>query len=227
MKRLLLKNTWTECSKTKILKVLKAANHNRDLLSNKSSKDEILDFRNKKNVKISHITKLFASKKHLYVLTVANRGAKTEDFERFLSSVRLNSARTNQNDSAKTVNISSLTPITISQIGSVEEQSKDNTLKTRVPNPIKEVENPILFLTKPRVSYTESARKANVKGVIRLRLTFSKDGRISKLAVVSDLPDGLLRNAVFSALRIRFIPQEKDNELVDTTNVVEYSFDIY
>lgn len=191
-------------------------------------RNETIDYKNKNNVNISYVTKLFASKKYLYVMTVANRGGKTGDFERFLSSAELNSAQVNQSDNAKTVTISSLMPITINQIGSIAEKSKDNEAETNDSNqPISQVENPILFLTKPRVNYTDSARGANVTGVIRLRLTFSKDGRISKIEAVSSLPHGLLRNAVFSALRMKFIPQEKDDELVSTTKVVEYSFDIY
>ncbi len=188
---------------------------------------KVEDFRNKKDVEISHITKFITTKKYLYVLTAANRGAKTEAFKRFFSSVSLNSAQTNSANSAKIVDISSLTPITIEQMGEVIEPNKDNK-PSAVPNkPIEKIENPILFLSKPKASYTEAARKAGDKGIIRLRLKFSENGGISKIGVLSSLPNGLLRNAVFSALRIKFIPQEKDNELVSNTNVVEYSFDIY
>ena len=185
------------------------------------------DFRNKKDVKISHITKFIASKNYIYVLTAANRGAKTEAFNRFFSSLSLNSAQTNSADAAKIVDISSLIPVTIEQMGEVIEPDKDRK-PSAVPNqPIEKIEKPILFLLKPKVSYTETARRAGDKGIIRLRLKFSENGGISKIGVLSNLPNGLLRNAVFSALRIKFIPQEKDNELVGNTNVVEYSFDIY
>ena len=183
---------------------------------------KVEDFRNKKDVEISHITKFIATKKYLYVLTAANRGAKTEAFRRFFSSVSLNSA-----NSAKIVDISSLTPITIEQMGEVIEPDKDKK-PSAVPNqPIEKIESPILFLSKPRASYTETARRAGDSGIIRLRLRFSENGGISKIGVLSSLPNGLLRNAVFSALRIKFIPQEKDDKFVGTTNVVEYSFAIY
>ena len=90
---------------------------------------KVEDFRNKKDVEISHITKFIATKKYLYVLTAANRGAKTEAFNRFFSSVSLNSAQTNSANSAKIVDISSLTPITIEQMGEVIEPDKDKNLQ--------------------------------------------------------------------------------------------------
>ena len=187
----------------------------------------VLDFRNKKDVQISHVTKFIASKKYLYVLSAANRGAKTAAFERFFSSVSLNPAQANSSNNVKIINIFSLTPITIEQMGEVIEPNKDGNPLT-VPNkPVEKIENPILFLSKPKASYTEAARRAGNKGIIRLRIGFSDKGRVSKIGVLSDLPNGLLRNAVFSALRIKFIPQEKDDKLISTTAVVEYSFDIY
>lgn len=185
------------------------------------------DFRNKKDVKISYVTKFIASKKYLYVLTAINRGTKTKAFERFFSAISLSSAQTSSTKDAKIVDISSLTPTTIEQMGEVIEQNKDTKPAAISNQQIEKIENPILFLSKPKASYTEAARRAGNKGIIRLRLKFAENGAISKIGVLSSLPNGLLRNAVFSALRIKFIPQEKDNELISTTNVVEYSFDIY
>lgn len=187
----------------------------------------IEDFRNKRDIEISHITKFIASKNHLYILTVANRGAKTAAFEHFLSSIKLDAAQKNPVDNIKTVNISSLTPISIQQIAETIEETKDNKSPVAPNQPIEVAENPILFLTKPKPNYTEAARTAGNKGIIRLRTTFSKDGRISKIGIISSLPNGLTRNAFFSALRIKFIPQEKDDQFISITRVVEYSFDIY
>jgi hypothetical protein len=84
----------------------------------------------------------------------------------------------------------------------------------------------VLILSKPFAAYTDAARDALTSGTVRLRATFGKDGRISKIAVVSGLENGLTRSAFFAALRVKFIPQEMDNELVSVSKVVEYSFNV-
>ena len=84
-----------------------------------------------------------------------------------------------------------------------------------------------MIVSKPFASYTDAARSNGEQGIIRMRITFSKEGRISKLALVQTLKEGLQRQAVFAAIRIKFIPQEKNNEPLTVTKLIEYSFNIY
>lgn len=66
-----------------------------------------------------------------------------------------------------------------------------------------------------------------VTGTIRVRLTFAKDGFVSKIVVLKSLPEGLLRQSLFAALRIKFLPKMKDGSPETVIKMVEYKFDIY
>jgi hypothetical protein len=180
--------------------------------------------RTQKQTEIHFVTRFIASKTRLYVVTVANRGAQTESSKRFLASIRLN--QKNSSDTTKIVSLSNLKPITIEQIGYTvkeDDKPKDNIQTDKL---IEKPEIPTIILSKPFASYTNEARQALVSGTIRLLVTFEKDGRISKIGVVKDLPNGLTRNAFFAALRVKFLPQEKQGELETTRKTIEYSFSV-
>lgn len=184
----------------------------------------VKDYRTGKETEISFVSRYIASKTHIYIVTAANRGKKTAAFERFLSSVRLAANQTGN------IKISSLRPLTIENIG----EDATNQPKPPVPpanqnQPTDAPKNPtpVLYVTKPFATFTDGARNKRISGVVRLRVTLNKDGRISKIGIVSGLPEGLNRSAFFAALRIKFIPEEKDGETVTVTKVVEYSFKTY
>lgn len=180
------------------------------------------DNHNNKDVEISFASVFVASKNYLYVISVGNRGQKTKDFERFLSSIRFGGS---QNNAAK---ISTFTAVTVENIG--EDSTNEPAIIPDLTVPAKpKVDNPtpFLLLTKPKASYTIAARKEATIGSIRLRTRFEKDGRISKISILKGLPNGLTRSAFFSALRIKFIPQENEGELKTLTKTIEYSFAIY
>jgi TonB family protein len=180
------------------------------------------EYRTKKETEVNFVAKFIASKTHIYVVTVANRGAASPTAMRFLSSIRLNAK---SSDTEKIIQLSSLKPLTIEQIGeTVKDEVKLD--KPQTTKPIEKPENPIIILNKPQVTYTEAARQTLTSGSIRLRVTFDKNGAISKIGLLKGLPNGLNRNAFFAALRIKFIPQEKENELETVTKTVEYSFSI-
>jgi hypothetical protein len=60
-----------------------------------------------------------------------------------------------------------------------------------------------------------------------LKIVFAENGFIPKIEATQVLPDGLLRQAVFAAIRIKFLPEEKDDIPQTITKTVEYSFAIY
>jgi TonB family protein len=178
----------------------------------------------KEKVPVSFVMRFIASKTHLYIVTVAARGAtKTPEFERVLSSIRLNESQSGN------TKISTLNPLPIEDIVDyVAEPSKP-----RPPAPIQskppgapQNPTPILILSKPNAPYTAMARATRTSGIIRLRVTFNKNGGISKIGVVSGLGYNLNRSAIFAALLLKFIPEEKDGVPVTVTKVVEYSFQI-
>jgi TonB family protein len=111
----------------------------------------------------------------------------------------------------------------------VEKEEKEKSPVTDKKAEVIKEENKkgIVFLYRHMVKYTDEARKAMITGKVRLRVTFSENGTVEKIAVIDSLPNGLTENAVKSARLIRFLPQEIDNKLTSATKVVEYSFLIY
>jgi hypothetical protein len=180
------------------------------------------NYTNDKNIEISFVAKYFAAKNHLYVVTVANRGAKTAAFERFLSSVRLGEPPDGGN-----LRISSLKPLSIYDIAVDETNQPKPPPPPIAPRPKTEDPTPLLILLKPRPTYTDAARNDMTSGLIRARVTFEKSGRVSKVAFLEGLENGLNRGAFFAALRLKFIPPEKDGAPQTITRVVEYNFSIW
>ncbi len=85
----------------------------------------------------------------------------------------------------------------------------------------------VWILTKPRPSYTEIARRYNLNGTVRLRVTFLSDGKIGAITPVNRLPFGLTNSAIIAARQIRFSPAIKNNTPVTVAKVVEYNFILY
>ena len=83
------------------------------------------------------------------------------------------------------------------------------------------------ILTKPRAIYTDQARTNQIMGVIRLQITFKKNGEIGIIKVIKGLPNGLTQNAIEAAKGIKFEPEIKNWKPVTVSKVTEYSFTLY
>lgn len=170
-------------------------------------------------------TKYLASKTHLYIVTAATRDNDNQTFQRFLSSLKIGE------NAAAEANATLLGSLKISQPEiSFEKPDAKKPVDTKTPKdssaqPEETVKLAIVGSVLP--SYVDEARRANVSGTINLRLTFSPRGNISRIVVLRELPNGLLRQAVFSALRFKFLPQEKNGKPVAATKVVEFRFSIF
>lgn len=99
--------------------------------------------------------------------------------------------------------------------GKALENDQDNQLK------------PLNLILKPMASYTDAARRANIQGTVRLRVTFAANGGIGKIDVISELPYGLTEQAVAAAGKIFFIPANRNGKPIAVVKIVEYSFSIY
>lgn len=86
---------------------------------------------------------------------------------------------------------------------------------------------PLKLLSKPRPSYTDTARRNNVSGTITLLVAFEKTGKIKHILVVRGLGSGLDEIAIKSARSIKFTPQMKDGVFVTTVKMMQFSFSIY
>lgn len=90
-----------------------------------------------------------------------------------------------------------------------------------------EVSQRAVITSKPDPGFTEEARKNNVMGVVRLRAVLAANGAVTRISVISGLPDGLTERAIIAAQRIKFQPARKDGRSVSQWITLEYNFNIY
>ncbi len=179
------------------------------------------------------VRRFFTSETHIYILTAASRTEETPALKRFLDSLRFKTAKMEieptqtPEANVKTVSFSALK---ISQLAidlNPEPLRKRGDTKTPPQAPNNEDSLPLSIIVKPIPFYTEAARSAGESGVIRVRLTFSKNGSVTNIGFFSVLKEGLARQAAFAAIRLKFLPAEKNGEAITSVKFVEYSFSIY
>jgi TonB family protein len=86
---------------------------------------------------------------------------------------------------------------------------------------------PLKIVTKPKASYTTSAREAQIQGTVTLRVTFLASGQIGSVSPVKGLPYGLTEQAIAAARSIRFEPARTRNGSITVTRTVVYPFILY
>lgn len=202
---------------------------NPDFIIRQVEQNSVKPPRSVPELQVSYITKYIASKTHLYVVSVANRGNRTEESTRFLSSIRLSKNKPPANKDEKIVSLSDMKPLTIDDIGIdlVNTQNADAAALKVVKIPVvpSEDRTSAVILMQPRPSFTDAIRATRYfSGTGRLRLNFSRTGIISRAEALSELPAGLGRSCFFAAIRIRFLPAEKEGEAIDVAKTVEYGF---
>ena len=171
---------------------------------------------------INFEVRYIASKTHFYVVTVWNKGKSNAVSERIFSSINLGAAQ-NNSETSSIVKISKLKPVTIEQIGG---QLSKKEIESLPENPKYENGKPgeLFVLHVPQSGWNFTNVNSRAKGVVRLKVTYSKEGRIAKILLVSGLPGGLNRLAFFSILRTKFLPPEKDGEPVTIERVITYDY---
>jgi TonB family protein len=95
------------------------------------------------------------------------------------------------------------------------------------PEPVAVVSEPLKILSQPRPGYTEEARKNNVQGTVRLRVTFSASGQITGVSTLSGLPYGLTEKAIAAARQMTFVPKKENGRPVSVSRPVEFRFTMY
>lgn len=83
------------------------------------------------------------------------------------------------------------------------------------------------LILKPRASYTDAARQAQIQGTVRVRVTFLASGGVGITSPITALPYGLTEQAVAAAKKIVFIPAKKNDIKVSVVRIVEYRFTVY
>ncbi|MEP6925127.1 MAG: energy transducer TonB [Pyrinomonadaceae bacterium] len=83
------------------------------------------------------------------------------------------------------------------------------------------------IILKPRASYTEDARRNQLSGTVRVRVTFSANGGVSNVSAIFGLPYGLTDQAIAAAKKILFVPEKHNGVRVSVNKVIEYNFNLY
>jgi TonB family protein len=159
------------------------------------------------------LSRLFPTKKHLYVLEAAARDEAHPDIRRFLSSLTLGESGTSGAKSTPAAESSDLAdghPLTVVPSGTKPLSDKDVTRRA-------------VIIYKPAPPYTSLAKNSNVTGTIKLRVVLTPSGEVTEIKVLRGLT-GLTEGAKEAAKFIKFLPAEKDGQLVPQYEEVEYNF---
>jgi TonB family protein len=90
-----------------------------------------------------------------------------------------------------------------------------------------EVDRRAVITRKPEPGFPEEARRANVRGVVRLRAVLAADGSVRHVFVLKGLPHGLSEECVAAARRMTFKPAVKNGQPVSQFVLLEYNFNTY
>jgi hypothetical protein len=180
----------------------------------------------RRNDKYFYVRQYFASRGYIYVLTAISRDKETPAVTRFLRSMQV--ALSNGE-----LDVKDATPLSQLQMTDilVEQDMTPSPPRPIPPKPKPEADDGtlgLIIVSKPRAAYTNKAREKNVVGSNLFRVTLSADAFVPRIVVVGKaLPGGLLRQSMFSAIRIKFLPKEKDGVTETVVQAIEYNFSIY
>lgn len=150
----------------------------------------------------------FVTKKRYYVIEAATRDKGNSNVEKFFSSLSLGGGEKRAevtDDWGDDKN----PPVRINGSKVFEE---------------KEVTHPCVIIIKPPASYNPMARAAMAQGEVRLRAVFTATGEVVNVEVVKGLGVGLTESAIEATKSVKFIPAEKDGQLVSQYGEIVYRF---
>ncbi len=178
----------------------------------------------RKNDQSYFVSRCFRSKEFIYVVSALSREAETPVMKHFFESLRF--AKGSKSASPEFTRLSKLhvTPVDIRTKDVAPMQSTPPVDKPATPAPDDKL---LVIGSKPKAHYIVAAREKNVQGSIQLRLELAPNGYVPRIEVLKSLPQGLFRQVVFAAMRIKFLPAEKNRQPIAVQRVLEYSFSIY
>lgn len=159
-----------------------------------------------------------------YIVTAASRDPDSAFTKKFLESFRFAA----KDESVFSAGVP-LMNVKRHEISVEVKGQLDDDKSNSAAGPKKNAEEGVVKLAvvhKPFASYTGAARQKGTAGTIQLRVTFANEGLINNIVVERSLENGLLRQAIFSAIRTKYLPKTKNGLPVDSTNPIVYTFDI-
>jgi hypothetical protein len=175
--------------------------------------------------KFHFVSRYFKSKEFVYVLTGLSRQGETPTMKRFFESLKFTPGGGALLPGVRRIGELKVTPVDVKVVDPAPTPDKNAvTPKPVAPDPDY---HPLVIASKARASYVKKARDNNVMGAVRLRLLLNEKGYIPRIDIVRELADGLVRQSIFAALRIKFLPAERAGKRVPVGKVLEYTFTIY
>jgi len=168
------------------------------------------------------VRQYFYSRNNIYILFAGSRDGETPQIRRFLDSLLFMPGVI-----ANKVNRTSFSSLQMTDIAFEIDSKKNTPIQGAAIASNPDDKESLTILLKPRPSYTDSARTKNITGTIYLQGNFSEDGFMPEIVVMKSLPEGLLQQALFAAIRIKFLPKFKEGKPVSLVRQFEYSFSIY
>lgn len=171
-------------------------------------------------------SKYFSHDGKIFILLAASRNGINASIERFFDSVDLESKGVTVRPGTELSKLkrSDLTTRDVDPPPAPKADPK--AVGTKPPPPDPSLKKFVL-IRRFASSYVPKARSESVSGNIKLRVHFAKDGFIPHIDVYEKLGGGLLRQTLYAAARIRYLPEEKDGVPVTISRPVSYSFRIY
>ena len=167
------------------------------------------------------VSRYFRSKEFVYILTGLSRTAATPVMTRFFNSLTFNPGKDSPLAGVRRLSELPISPV---DVVTVDPQAAAVPMPPAPPNPTYRA---AVVAIKPRASYVALARDNNVNGQVRLLLDLNINGYIPRVEVASSLPDGLVRQSIFAALRVKFLPAERDGKPLRVRKTLEYTFKVY
>jgi TonB family protein len=179
-----------------------------------------------------------ASSEGMYIVFVLDRSGPSDITDRFLRSMRLNGKQLINVSVSDDAESQSLKVDTLDSSEPIRQALKkpartDLKFEKTISSPAVDDEASRIYsrhltiLRRPRAAYTDDAREHNVQGTVKLAVTFLANGTIGSIRLVQGLASGLDRNAFEAARQMKFLPALVDDQPVDVTKIIEYSFTIY
>lgn len=147
----------------------------------------------------------FATKEHVYFLTLATLDETNPVVDRFLSSLRLRGPADR------------VTPVETK----AAENSPGNVFNGN------EVTRKAIVVWKLEPVYTAEARAHRVVGTVTLDAVLAADGYVTNITATRELKDGLTERAIEATRNIRFFPAVKDGKPVSQRLKLEYNFNLF
>ena len=173
------------------------------------------------------VIKYLQSKDYVYILTAASRTGETPAMKRFFDSLVF---KPDAKIPAGTQKVTAFSELSVTPIEMASASPVKPLIDIKPALSIGDLKGeitPILLITKPSPAYTDAARKKKLSGTASMRVTFTKKGWVARVFVLESPGDELTRQAFFAAIRIKFLPTERNGEPIAIIKPVQYIFSIY